>query len=85
MTANKQLDVLKHCDMVVGGYAIDACELEHAMGWPMGKLAPRIELFDSIGHKTTVVRFSNSRRQDGEVTAWEFASDDGETLTVYND
>ena len=85
MTEVKQLDVLKYCDMVVGGYVIDACELEHAMGWPMGKLVPCIELFDSIDHTTTVVRFDVARMLDGEVTAWEFASAEGVTLTVYND
>lgn len=81
---SKQLDVLKDCDLVAGGYAIDASMLEHAIGWPRGQLKPRIELSDGSGWEKTV-RFVSSSVMEGEVTAWEFASADGVTLTVYND
>ncbi len=80
----KALDVLKHCDLVAGGYAIDVAELEHIMGWPMGKLAPRIELTD--GSAWTRVVLFKERMGDEELEGWRFQSlDGGVALTVYND
>lgn len=81
----KALDVTKYCHKAGSEYVIDASELEHAMGWSMGQLPPRIELCDGQGWSATV-RFTNSVFDDEDGGGWRFRSPEGDvTLMVLND